>query len=68
MLEINVSIENHFLTQAVANGLIIATPMGSLAYLCSAGCLFKPGGFNKTGLNFINLLSPAGLMERDNQA
>jgi len=37
MVEINVSIENRFLTQAVADGLIIATPTGSTAYSCSAG-------------------------------
>ncbi|KNE99090.1 hypothetical protein PSTG_07570 [Puccinia striiformis f. sp. tritici PST-78] len=37
MVAINVSIENRFLTQAVADGLIIATPTGSTAYSCSAG-------------------------------
>ncbi|PLW24267.1 hypothetical protein PCASD_09277 [Puccinia coronata f. sp. avenae] len=37
MVEINVSIENRFLTQTVADGLIIATPTGSTAYSCSAG-------------------------------
>ncbi|KNZ45228.1 hypothetical protein VP01_835g5 [Puccinia sorghi] len=37
MVEINISIENRFLTQAVADGLIIATPTGSTAYSCSAG-------------------------------
>ncbi|EFP90415.2 uncharacterized protein PGTG_16175 [Puccinia graminis f. sp. tritici CRL 75-36-700-3] len=37
MVAINISIEHRFLTQAVADGLIIATPTGSTAYSCSAG-------------------------------